>query len=196
MAATLAAIAPDIALIQEAPRLLLWRWSCWLLARRSGLKRVVGGAPAAGNLLLVSSRVTVVEAAAVRLAKRPRLHRRGAVLAVLEVAGRRLGVLGTHLDLDAGARLETVGRLRARAPDGVPLVVGADVNEEPGGPAWTALSAGLVDAAADIGPTFPARAPSRRIDGLFVDPALAVLAVRRPDPGPVSDHLPLVADLG
>jgi len=196
VAATLAAIAPDIALIQEAPRLLLWRWSCWLLARRSGLKRVVGGAPAAGNLLLVSSRVTVVEAAAVRLAKRPRLHRRGAVLAVLEVAGRRLGVLGTHLDLDAGARLETVGRLRARAPDGVPLVVGADVNEEPGGPAWTALSAGLVDAAADIGPTFPARAPSRRIDGLFVDPALAVLAVRRPDPGPVSDHLPLVADLG
>lgn len=196
MAATLAAIAPDIALIQEAPRLLLWRWSCWLLARRSGLKRVVGGAPAAGNLLLVSSRVTVVEASAVRLAKRPGLHRRGAVLAVLEVGGRRLAVLGTHLDLDAGARLETVGRLRARAPGGVPLVVGADVNEEPGGPAWTALSAGLVDAAADCGPTFPARAPRRRIDGLFVDPALAVLAVRRPDPGPVSDHLPLVADLG
>ena len=196
MAATLAAIAPDIALIQEAPRLLLWRWSCWLLARRSGLKRVVGGAPAAGNLLLVSSRVTVVEAAAVRLAKRPGLHRRGAVFAVLEVGGQRLGVLGTHLDLDAGARLETVGRLRARAPGGVPLVVGADVNEEPGDPAWTALSAGLVDAAADCGPTFPARAPSRRIDGLFVDPALALLAVRRPDPGPVSDHLPLVADLG
>jgi endonuclease/exonuclease/phosphatase family metal-dependent hydrolase len=196
VAATLAAIAPDIALIQEAPRLLLWRWSCWLLARRSGLKRVVGGAPAAGNLLLVSSRVTVVEASAVRLAKRPGLHRRGAVLAVLEVGGRRLAVLGTHLDLDAGARLETVGRLRARAPGGVPLVVGADVNEEPGGPAWTALSAGLVDAAADCGPTFPARAPRRRIDGLFVDPALAVLAVRRPDPGPVSDHLPLVADLG
>lgn len=196
MAATLAAIAPDIALIQEAPRLLLWRWSCWLLARRSGLKRVVGGAPAAGNLLLVSSRVTVVEASAVRLAKRPGLHRRGAVLAVLEVGGRRLAVLGTHLDLDAGARLETVGRLRARAPGGVPLVVGADVNEEPGGLAWTALSAGLVDAAADCGPTFPARAPRRRIDGLFVDPALAVLAVRRPDPGPVSDHLPLVADLG
>lgn len=196
MAATLAAIAPDIALIQEAPRLLLWRWSCWLLARRCGLKRVVGGAPAAGNLLLVSSRVTVVEASAVRLAKRPRLHRRGAVLAVLEVGGRRLGVLGTHLDLDAGARLDTAGRLRAGAPGGVPLVVGADVNEEPGGPAWTALSAGLVDAAADRGPTFPARAPSRRIDGLFVDPALAVLAVRRPDPGPVSDHLPLVADLG
>jgi endonuclease/exonuclease/phosphatase family metal-dependent hydrolase len=196
VAATLAAIVPDIALIQEAPRLLLWRWSCWLLARRSGLKRVVGGAPAAGNLLLVSSRVTVVEASAVRLAKRPRLHRRGAVLAVLEVGGRRLGVLGTHLDLDAGARLETAGRLRARAPGGVPLVVGADVNEQPGGPAWTALSAGLVDAAADCGPTFPARAPSRRIDGLFVDPALAVLAVGRPDPGPVSDHLPLVADLG
>jgi len=144
----------------------------------------------------VSARVTVVEASAVRLAKRPGLHRRGAVLAVLEVGGRRLAVLGTHLDLDAAARPETAGRLRARLPGGLPVVVGADVNEEPGGPAWAALSAGLVDAAADCGPTFPARAPNRRIDGLFVDPALAVLAVGRPDPGPVSDHLPLVADLG
>ncbi len=196
VAATLAALDPDVVLIQEAPRLLLWRWSCWLLARRAGLTRVVGGAPAAGNLLLVSARVEVVEATAVRLARRPGLHRRGAVLAVLAVGGRRLAVLGTHLDLDAGARLETAERLRARVPGGLPLVVGADVNEQAGGPAWAALSAGLVDAAADCGPTFPSTAPSRRIDGLFVDPALTVLAVRRPDPGPVSDHLPLVADLG
>jgi len=195
VAAALAALAPDVVLLQEAPRLLLWRWSCERLARRAGLVRVVGGAPAAGNLLLVSSRVRVVEAWPVRFAKRRGLHRRGAVLAVLEHDGRRLTVLGTHLDLDPHARRDTAERLRALAPICPPLLVGADVNELPGAPAWSALSAGLVDLAAELGPTFPQPAPQRRIDGVFADPALAVHAVSRPDPGPVSDHLPLVVDL-
>ena len=195
VAATLAALQPDVALIQEAPRLLFWRESVWLLARRAGLVRVVGGAPAAGNLLLVSSGVGVVEAQALRLPKRPGLHRRGAVLAGLQVGDRRLTVLGTHLDLDPAARVETARMLRGRISPEHPLVVGADVNEEPGGPAWTALSSGLVDVAAGCGPTFPARVPDRRIDGLFVDPRLEVADVQRPDPGLVSDHLPLVADL-
>lgn len=195
VAATLAALRPDVVLVQEAPRLLLWRWSCRRLARRAGLRRVVGGAPAAGNLLLVAARVVVVDASAVRLAKRSGLHRRGAVLAVLEVGGLRVVVLGTHLDLDATARWDTARRLRAMLPEGR-LVVGADVNEEADGPAWAALSEGLVDVGAACGPTFPARAPRRRIDGLFVDPRLTVLGVQRPDPGPVSDHLPLVVDLG
>lgn len=185
-----------MALVQEAPRLLFWRWSGWLLARRAGLVRVTGGAPGAGNLLLVSARVVVVRAEAVRLARRPGLHRRGAVLAVLEVEGRRIAVLGTHLDLDPAARLDTARVLRGRASAEYPLVVGADVNEEAGGAAWEALSAGLVDSARGCGPTFPARAPRRRIDGLFVDPRLGVRAAARPDPGPVSDHLPLVVDLG
>ncbi|MCW2715021.1 MAG: Endonuclease/exonuclease/phosphatase [Frankiales bacterium] len=194
VAAFLRAQDPDVVLIQEAPRLLLWRWSCARLARRSGLRRVVGGAPAAGNLLLVSDRVRVVHACAVRLPKRPGLHRRGAVTARLEVGGRSLTVLGTHLDLDPVARLDSVRRLRALHLPG-PLLVAADVNEPAGGPAWQALSAGLVDAGAECGPTFPRHAPTRRIDGVFVDPASSVLAVRRPDPGPVTDHLPLVLDL-
>lgn len=192
----LASVRPDVVLLQEAPRLAFWRWSCDRLARRCGLLRVVGGASAAGNLLLVAPRVRVVEARPVRLAKRAGLHRRGAVLAVLELDGRPLTVLGTHLDLDPVARLDTAVRLRALvAREGRPLVVGADVNE-PGGPAWAALSAGLVDVAAAYGPTFPQRAPQRRIDGLFVDPSLTVHYVGRPDPGAVSDHLPLVVDLG
>lgn len=195
VAAVLAHLRPDVVLLQEAPRLPLWRWSCWLLGRRAGLRRVVGGAPAAGNLLLVSPRVQVVAAAAVRLPKRRGLHRRGAVLAVLTVDGSELAVLGTHLDLEPAARLDTAHRLRARLPTGHPVLIGVDVNEEAGEPAWAALSAGLVDVGAGCGPTFPRRAPRRRIDGVFVDPALTVLAVHRPDPGPVSDHLPLVVDL-
>ena len=87
-------------------------------------------------------------------------------------------------------------RRRGALPDTYPLVVAADVNEEPGGPAWQALSEGLVDAAAGCGPTFPLRAPRRRIDVLLADPRLVVRDVRVPKPGPVTDHLPLVLDLG
>lgn len=117
------------------------------------------------------------------------------MLGVLELDGRRLSVLGTHLDLDPDARRDTAQRLRTLAPAAPPLLVGADVNELPGAPAWSALSAGLVDLGASLGPTFPQRGPHRRIDGLFADPALVVRSASRPDPGPVSDHLPLVVDL-
>ena len=195
VAAALRALTPDVALLQEAPRLAFSGLANWRLARRAGLRRIVGGAPAAGNLLLVSRRVAVVDAHAVRLPKRPRLHRRGAVLAVLEVDGRRFGVLGTHLDLDPAARLDTARRLRAALPAVPPLLVGADLNDETGSPAWQALSAGLVDLGQDLGPTFPQRSPRRRIDALLADPAFTVERVERPDPGPVTDHLPLVADL-
>lgn len=195
MAAVLAELAPDVVLVQEAPRLLGWRWACRRLAARSGMVRAVGGAPAAGNLLLVSPRVRVVEAHAVRLPRRRGLHRRGVVLGVVELAGARLGVAGTHLDLDPAARLASAERVRGALPDTYPLVLGADVNEEPGGPAWQALSAGLVDAGRDLGPTFPLRDPRRRIDALLVDPRLELLDVRVPRPRPVTDHLPVVADL-
>ncbi len=195
VAAFLRDLAPDVALLQEAPRLLGSTLVNARLARRAGLRHVAGGASAAGNLLLVGRRVEVVDAHAVRLPKRPRLHRRGAVLAVLSIDGHRLGVLGTHLDLEQGARLDSASRLRAALSDQPPVIIGADLNDEPGSPTWQALSSGLVDLGRDLGPTFPQRGPRRRIDALLADPAYAVVAVSRPDPGPVTDHLPLVADL-
>lgn len=193
VAAFLRKLAPDVALLQEAPRLLGSSLANARLAHRAGLRRVVGGASACGNLLLVSRRVEVVDAHAVRLPRRPRLHRRGAVLAVLAVDGIRFGVLGTHLDLLPAARLESATTLRAALPRTPPLLVGADLNDEPGSPTWAALGRDLVDLAATAGPTFPQRAPHRRIDALFADPALEPVGVDRPDPGPVTDHLPLVA---
>ena len=195
MASYLAELAPDVALLQEAPRLPGSRLANRRLARRAGLVRAAGGAAAAGNLLLVAPRVRVVEAYAVRMPRRPRLHRRGVVLGVVELTGARLAVAGTHLDLDAAARLDSAQRVRGALPDRHPLLLGADVNEEPGGPAWAALSDGLVDVAAGCGPTFPLREPRRRIDVLLVDPRLQVCAVQVPRPGPVTDHLPVVVDL-
>ncbi|MDT7538992.1 MAG: hypothetical protein QOI82_2577 [Actinomycetota bacterium] len=184
-------VAPDIALIQEAPRLWRWRSTCARLARESGLVVVTGGRSAAGNLLLCSMRVRVVSSYDLLLPKRPRLHRRGAVVAVLELDGRQLRVLGTHLDLDPTARLGSALRLRESTYD----VIGADVNEEPGGPAWDALSRGLVDVAAGLGPTFSVANPRRRIDALFVAPSLRATLCEVLEPGPVSDHKPILATL-
>jgi endonuclease/exonuclease/phosphatase family metal-dependent hydrolase len=191
VAAVLRGAAPDIVLVQEAPRLWRWRYKCARLARQAGLVVVTGGRPAAGNLILCSMRVAVASSYDVLLPKRPRLHRRGAATALLSVDGRRVSVLGTHLDLDPEARLDTARRLRTSSYD----VIGADVNEPPGGPAWTALSAGLVDVAEGLGPTFSVASPRRRIDGLFVSPALRPVRVEVLDCGPVSDHKPILAEL-
>lgn len=195
VAAALRALDADVVLVQEAPRLLLWRTSNRRLARRAGLRHVTGGRPAAGNLLLVGGRVQVRSARSVLLPRRPGLHRRGAVVGELDVEGLALTVLGTHLDLDPAARLDSARRLRALLPADAMLVVGADVNEQAGEPAWEALAEGLVDAGRDLGPTFPARSPRRRIDALLLDPRLPVIRVRVVGTGGVSDHLPVVADL-
>ena len=191
VARVLRSAGPDIVLVQEAPRLWRWRSKCARLAREAGLVVVTGGRPAAGNLVLCSMRVAAVSSYDVLLPKRPGLHRRGAATAVLEVEGRRVSVLGTHLDLDPAARLDSARRLRASSYD----VLGADVNEAPGGPAWRALSDGLVDVAEGLGPTFSVADPRRRIDGLFVAPSLRAVRVEVVDCGPVSDHKPILADL-
>jgi endonuclease/exonuclease/phosphatase family metal-dependent hydrolase len=195
VALALRELAPDVALVQEAPRLWRSRAACARLARSAGLVVVTGGRSAHGNLLLGAPTTAVRSSYDVRLPKRPGLHRRGAVVGVVELAGRPLALLGTHLDLDPAARVDSARRLRASVPADLPLVVGADLNDEPGSPVWGVLSAGLADAGAGCGPTFSVADPRRRIDGVFVDPRLRVEACEVARTGPVSDHLPVVADL-
>jgi endonuclease/exonuclease/phosphatase family metal-dependent hydrolase len=69
------------------------------------------------------------------------------------------------------------------------------VNEEPGGAAFAALSRGLVDVAAGLGPTFSVANPRRRIDALFVGPSWRATSCEVLDVGPVSDHKPILAEL-
>ena len=187
VASALASLAPDVVILQEAPRLWLWRSSRRRLARRAGL-RVATGGRAAGNVILVRARPE--RAYARSFPRRRGLHRRGTVGVVVLLDGRQLAIVGTHLDLDPAARQDSAAAVRALAPS-LPLVLGADVNEEPGGPAWRLLLDGLVDLG--TAPTFPARAPQRRIDVLAAAPELSVAL--RVVPTAASDHQLLVADV-
>lgn len=193
VAGVLRELQPDLAVLQEAPRIALWRASRLQLARRAGL-RVLTRRRAAGNLLLGGPRLAVLEAGSLLLPRRPGLHRRAVVTTRVLLDGRPLAVAGTHLDLQPEARLDSARRVRAGLP-ALPAVVCGDVNDEPGSPAWQELSRGLQDAAAACGPTFSVRSPRRRIDAVFVDPALEVTLCRVVPVGPVSDHSPLYAEL-
>jgi len=197
------ACEPDVVCVQEAPRFFRWRAKCAALARKSGLVVVTGGRPAGAMLVLASLRVRVVGARDILLTKKPGLHQRGIAAATLEVEGARFVVASVHLDLDAAERRRHVDEILAHVGDfDAPAVLAGDINEEPSGPAWQALAAGHRDAYALApmggGHTYSAAKPTRRIDGVFVDPRIGVVGCGVPDvPGiaAASDHRPVLAVL-
>jgi endonuclease/exonuclease/phosphatase family metal-dependent hydrolase len=134
-----------------------------------------------------------------RYANRRERERRGFLRVEVEVGGRRLNFVNTHLDyqfLD-GRAFETGQLLKALADVRGPLIVAGDFNEEPGvGAHDMMLKAGFADAwAGNAAPglTYPADRPTKRIDYVFhrglgdgVDARAAV-----PDTL-ASDHRPVV----
>ena len=192
---------PDVVCVQEAPRFLRWRSKCAALARESGLVVVTGGRPAGAMLLLASLRTRVVSAHDVLLSKKRGLHQRGIALATLEIAGARFTVGSIHLDLEAAERRRHVGEIFEHAASwDSPVVLAGDINEEPDSPAWKALAERYPDAYAVAplggGDTYSAAQPVKRIDGVFVDPAIEVVGCGVPDaPGMdrASDHQPVLA---
>ena len=188
-------LAPDVVCLQEAPRLLGWRWKRRWLAGRAGLTPVLAER-SCGVTVLLGPSGRLVAAGYLPLPRHPGLHARAVTLARVKVGGTTLWVASTHLDLSEVVRAENARIVRSALPEG-PLVLGADVNDLPGSPAWAALGRGLIDAAEGLGPTFPAPEPNRRIDGLWVSPDLLVTASRvATEAGSASDHLPIVVDLG
>jgi endonuclease/exonuclease/phosphatase family metal-dependent hydrolase len=205
VAAVIRSCNPDVVCIQEAPRFFRWRSKCAELARMSGLVVVTGGRTAAAMLLLARTGVDVEAKHDVLLSKVPNLHQRGLAVGVLRIHGTRVCVASMHLDLEAGERRKHVDEVfshleRLRA--GAPVVLAGDVNEEPGDPAWQAITARLTDACA-VAPTgdtftFSAKNPHKIIDGVFVDPSITVLSCGVPDaPGmeQATDHRPVLAEL-
>lgn len=195
----------DVVCVQEAPVGLRWRTRAAELARRSGLYVVTGGRSAAGNLLLCSARTDVVTSANHLLSRSPGLQPRGCVAAVLRLGGVRFGVVGTHFGLRAAERrrhadevAEVAETLRSAGAEAV--VLAADLNSQPWAREWEPLLARLRDTvpAGSRWTTFPARAPTARIDVVLADPAVTVVSttvIEHLEVSRASDHRPVLAVL-
>ena len=191
-------LAPDVLVVQEAPRRFRWRQKCATLADDVGMVVAAGGLPALGNLLLVSLRVKVHETWCLRYPLTPGRHLRGAAFAQCSVRGGRFSVSGSHLATDPAERpaqaalwKEALERIEG------PVIAAADLNEGPGGGAWRTVEDGLLSAVGGR-PTYPATLPARLIDGLFVTPDITIdryEAVETDLARRASDHLPILADL-
>jgi len=195
--------APDLVLAQEAPRRFRWRAKNAKLARQWRMLHAGGGLWALGNSLFTTLRIGVRETWNVQFPLTPGRHMRGAVFARCTVGRSRFIAVGTHLSKYAEERAVQGQLLKSYLADlDEPYVVCGDLNEEPGGGGWRTLADGLTDAAVarECGHlfTFSCASPRRRIDGVFVDPAIEVLDYRLVDSDlakRASDHFPLVADL-
>ncbi|MBL1087235.1 endonuclease/exonuclease/phosphatase family protein [Streptomyces actinomycinicus] len=210
LARVVTACAPDLVLIQEAPRFFRWRKKLARLAAAAGQVVLTGGATAAGPAILCSLRATVERTEDVLLPLTPGLHRRGLATAVVRFGGARVGVISCHLSLQRDERYAQGGLLLDHlAGLGTEhAVAGGDLNERPDGRTFRRLAAGLQDcrAAAPWGGEFtstPAE-PHQRIDAIFATKGIEVLGcgvpvdqpgVSRADLTAATDHLPVLAAL-
>lgn len=126
-------------------------------------------------------------------------ERRGFIRVEVEVKGRRVGFVTTHLDYQhADNRLYEARQLLEALPAEGPLVVTGDFNEEPGGETYKLMLTRFADAWAGAagGFTYPSDKPSKRIDYVFFRGAGgARVRAARVVSSHASDHLPLVVDL-
>ncbi|MEU1474820.1 endonuclease/exonuclease/phosphatase family protein [Streptomyces sp. NPDC001668] len=211
LARVISACAPDLVLIQEAPRFFRWRKKLARLASASGLVILTGGGTAAGPAILCDLRATVERTEDVLLPLTPGEHRRGFATAVVRFGGARLGVLSCHLSLRKDERYDQAGLLLDRlAGMGVDHVVaGGDLNERPTGPAFSRIADSLQDcwATSPTGGelTWTRTEPHRRIDAIFAGKGIEVVGCGVPlglpgiteaDLRAASDHLPVLATLG
>jgi endonuclease/exonuclease/phosphatase family metal-dependent hydrolase len=203
LAAVVRSCAPDVLLVQEAPRFLRWRSKRAALARRCGL--VVATADRPGGLCIITAlRVDLVDTSFSLLPKTSGHHQRAIVGATVAYGGVQWRLWSVHMSTDAAERQHhqaTVSSLLS-VESAEPLIVGGDLNEDPGGPMFTALSASMQDcfavAGSGDGSTSPAVAPTRRLDAIFASRSLTVVsceAVDSPGVTTASDHRPVVAVL-
>ncbi|MFJ9177976.1 endonuclease/exonuclease/phosphatase family protein [Streptomyces sp. NPDC102360] len=210
LARVMKACAPDLVLIQEAPRFFRWRKHLARLARAADLVILSGGGSAAGPALLCSLRATVERTEDVLLPLTPGLHRRGFATAVVRFGGVRVGVVSCHLSLQKDERYAQGGmlldRVEAMDASGVRhVVVGGDLNERPGGRTFRRLAGALNDAWAtrpwgDEYTSTPAD-PHQRIDAILATKGIEVLGcgvpefLDRDELRAATDHLPVLAAL-
>lgn len=200
--AVLRELGADVVALQEVhpPAALPPRWSC------AGTDYHVVYGPTLlkcdrpfGNVLLSRHPVVAVRRFDLSL---PGMEPRGALDVDLDVRGKLVRAVSTHLALRARARVMQVARLleecrldEAATDDGRLLVLMGDINE------WRRRGAALRRLHACFGrapsvPSFPSRWPIFALDRVWTRPGAALLAVEShftPRSARASDHLPVVA---
>ena len=150
-----------------------------------------------GNAILVRRNIEVIYAEPVAL---PMLEPRGAARADLAIEGRRIRVVGMHLDLSGLRRRDQIRSVldHVGGCEGVcPTVLMGDFNQwgvnggamRAFGPDWHVL---------DTGRSFPSRQPIARLDRIVTSRewgCLAQHAHHSAMAAQASDHLPVVAEL-
>jgi len=191
-------LAPDVLVVQEAPRRLRWRTRNAQLAHALHLVYVTGGAPSLGNVICTDLRVRPRSTWELRYPLTPGRHLRGAAFARCTAGGAPFVVVGSHLATDPAERPGQAQLLKKALADlDAPVILAGDLNETVGGSAWRMLADGLVDAAGEEATaTYPLT--GQRLDAVFVDPRITVTGYRvvdSPAARRASDHLPVVVDL-
>jgi endonuclease/exonuclease/phosphatase family metal-dependent hydrolase len=164
-----------------------------------------------GDAILAAAPLTVIKAGPLPgLSSIKALEPRGALWLALDLGGRPLQVLNTHLGLvpheqRAQARAlvgpEWIG---ARAPGDPPLILLGDLNATPPSVVYRTFVRALTDARGPAPggfrgatPTFPSRLPLLAIDHVFLDGPIAAIHAQTstaPLARVASDHLPLIVD--
>ena len=132
MAAMVRELAPDLVIVQGAPRRFRWRTRNADLADRCGLVYAGGGEPSLGNLVLVNMRASVRGVRYVRFPLVPGQLFRGGMLARCSIAGNAVTVAGSQLATvppESRAQAAALANVLSDVED--PLILGVDVQDNP-----------------------------------------------------------------
>ncbi|MDQ6653942.1 MAG: endonuclease/exonuclease/phosphatase family protein [Acidobacteriota bacterium] len=130
-------------------------------------------------------------------------ERRGMIRIQVDIGGRTVNFVTTHLDYQCedGRIFETEQMLKFLDEVKGPLIVVGDFNDDPTGGAYKLMLSGFEDAwissrAKDVGLSYPADKPTKRIDYIFMRRSDRVKAKKAHVVNTLaSDHLPVVFDL-
>ncbi|WP_246956401.1 endonuclease/exonuclease/phosphatase family protein [Brachybacterium sp. Marseille-Q7125] len=204
---------PDVLLVQEAPRLVLPGLRLARFARQVDRRVLVGGGLFGRGLAVLATEA--VAAQVIRRGAHPvaqtlsdlnSTYPRGVAAVRLSVpGGGAVVVSSTHLALQEDNRMRHAEHIAALVRGaGAPVIIGGDLNETAQGAARSFLQPLLRDPASQSEHTFPAKAPTRRIDAILVTEGVRVResrAVRETRTvsaerlAAASDHLPTLLDV-
>lgn len=130
-------------------------------------------------------------------------EQRGVQQVILDVHGREVLFLNTHIDYrpDDAERMLNTGELKeiVAAAGTMPVIMTGDFNAAPDSRVIATIGTFLTDVWSKVGEgpglTIPVKAPKKRIDYIWITPAMLEPVTMHVPYSEASDHLPVVAEL-